>query len=756
MPWICKECGSNNDDSISECEVCGCTEKFVPIAPAPSTSSSSTARVLLTPAKAALLPISGGVVSIPKPYNIIGAHAFEGNLAITTVIMHDDMFGIYKQAFKNCKNLKNVIFSGVLDTIGPEAFYNCDLSSRPAAKSVDGSAFSKDGATRTTSRSSSSTSSFTKTSSTSRVTPPPSSSSRPSYTSTSFTPPTSSTSSPSYTSTSTSRPAYTSTSTSRPSYTSTSTSRPAYTSTTTSRPSSSGSSSYFATRMAASTARRKKVLKILIPTIIFLALVVTMIALGITTFGFEVPQWVSVMCILGMLGIVGYSFIGYKNLNWSMIFTLFLCVSAFVNAVMGYTYVFDYLLGAIVNGGIIALGAMAYSVTLIKRGKKAGGIAAILTSVVSALTAVLYATSMENLYGTGMNILFTLVTVGILGAFILLISDMPRGRAPVYGKHKTRVGQIIISSLAVVSIGCTWGLKGVLDPILSLALHAFLALCGVIYTLIQHFNRTYRDDQLKIFSTLFVGANLLWILLTLEIGAFADPQVHVWVLSVILGIVVFYLLSSINSLVGLYSGLKHTFTAVALIPLGIIHLALFLVYPFVYWKFMIGITALSALYVLIYGQKILDDTMPSAENMIYLLGAFYAVLTIVVPVGMSHGFLNIAMEGIFGLLVAMLASVLLWALGEYWYIELLKRRYYPQLVGLSLFAIVNLVLWALGFYSVFVFPTALAFLLFSVIEIKMTSKASFTVGVFWSIALTVINAITLILSILSFVGIIGG
>lgn len=745
MPWICKECGSNNDDSISECEVCGCTEKFVPIAPASSTSSSSTARVLLTPAKAALLPISGGVVSIPKPYNIIGPHAFEGNLAITTVIMHDDMFGIYKQAFKNCKNLKNVIFSGVLDTIGPEAFYNCDLSSRPAAKSVDGSAFSKDGATRTTSRPSSSTSSFTKTSSTSRVTTPPSSSSRPSYTSTSFTSPTSSTSRPSYTST-----------TSRPSYTSTTTSRPAYTSTTTSSPSSSGSSSYFATRRATLTARRKKVLKFLIPTIIFLALVVTMIALGITTFGFEVPQWVSVMCILGMIGIVGYSFTGYKNLNWSMIFTLFLCASAFVNAVMGYRYVLDYLLGAIVNGGIIALGAMAYSVTLIKRGKKAGGISAILTSVVSALTAVLYATSMENLYGTGMNIVFTLVTVGLLSAFILLISDMPRGRAPVYGKHKTRVGQIIISSLAVVSIGCTWGLKGVLDPILSLALHAFLALCGVIYTLIQHFNRTYRDDQLKIFSTLFVGANLLWILLTLEIGAFADPQVHVWVLSVILGIVVFYLLSSINSLVGLYSGLKHTFTAVALIPLGIIHLVLFLVYPFVYWKFMIGITALSALHIFIYGQKILDDTIPSAENMIYLLGAFYAVLTIVVPVGMSYGFLNIAMEGILGLLVAMLASVLLWALGEYWDIELLKKRYYPQLVGLSLFAIVNLVLWALGFYSVFVFPTALAFLIFSVVEIKLTSKASFTVGVFWSIALTVINAITLVLSILSFVGIIGG
>ena len=57
-----------------------------------------------------------------------------------------------------------------------------------------------------------------------------------------------------------------------------------------------------------------------------------------------------------MLGIVGYSFIGYKNLNWSMRFTLFLCVSTFVNAVMGYTYVFDYLLGAIVNGGIIAFG----------------------------------------------------------------------------------------------------------------------------------------------------------------------------------------------------------------------------------------------------------------------------------------------------------------------------------------------------------------------------------------------------------------
>ena len=393
MPWICKECGSNNDDSISECEVCGCTEKFVPIAPAPSTSSSSTARVILTAAKAALLPISDGVVSIPKPYNIIGAHAFEGNLAITTVIMHDDMFGIYREAFKNCKNLKNVIFSGVLDTIGPEAFYNCDLSSRPAAKSVDGSAFSKDGATRTTSRPSSSTSSFTKTSSTSRVTPPPSSSSRPSYTSTSFTPPTSSTSRPSYTSTSTSRPAYTSTSTSRPSYTSTSTSRPAYTSTTTSRPSSSGSSSSFAPRRTTSTARRKTILKIIIAVVYFVVVGIISIPLWLADGGIGAVF----TCVTIPVGVIYTLLIGCKNLKWGTLLTkiidIFASVLTFIMFIISLFSLSDGMAGYILfDFGFILITSVSpvmgavnivYSAILIKHGNKKLGIVSIIIPLIA-------------------------------------------------------------------------------------------------------------------------------------------------------------------------------------------------------------------------------------------------------------------------------------------------------------------------------------------------------------------------------------
>ena len=475
-----------------------------------------------------------------------------------------------------------------------------------------------------------------------------------------------------------------------------------------------------------------------------------------TTLAFEAPQWISIMSILGMIGILGYSFIGYKNLNWCLYFTLFLAAAAFVNAIIGYIYIY-YFLGAIVNGGVIGIGAMVYAVNLIKRGKKVGGVAAILISLISLLVGVIYGTYLEKLYNSGMNIIFTIVMVGLLGAFILLISDIPRSRAPAYGKHKTRIAQIAVASIALISIGCTWGLGRIEDKTLNLTIHAFLAFCGAIFTLIQHFSITYRDRQLKLYSAMFTGANILWILITKGVGGFRDPSAQMWAFSVILGVMVFYLIASANSLVSVYyTRYKHSFTTLALIPLAIVHIVLFYLYPFTSWKYMIGLSALSALYLIIHSQKILDDTAPDAENMIYVFAAFYVALTVLLPVGMTYGFKNIAMEGIMGSLIAMLAAVILWVLGEFWDISLVSEKYYPHLVGLSAFAITNIVLWSMGFYTIFACPIALVCLVFSIADIKMTAHDSFTVGMFWSIALSILNGLTFVLAVLSYLGVIGG
>ena len=135
MAWVCKNCNSDNDDSLTACELCGCTEKLV----------IESHKSILMRKQALELDVVSGVVIVPSAYNIIGAHAFEGNNNIKTVVLHDEVISIYKQAFKDCVNLEKVVCEGMLDSIGPEAFRNCRaLKIKPVAKSVDKSAFETD------------------------------------------------------------------------------------------------------------------------------------------------------------------------------------------------------------------------------------------------------------------------------------------------------------------------------------------------------------------------------------------------------------------------------------------------------------------------------------------------------------------------------------------------------------------------------------------------------------------------------------
>lgn len=135
MTWICKNCNSNNDDSLEKCELCGCTEKL----------ETTVFKRVLTRQKALELDTVSGTVIIPSIYNVIGSRAFEDNKTITTVVLHDEVESINRQAFKDCTNLKNVVCEGKLSYIGPTAFKNCRaLKEKPTAKSVDESAFNMD------------------------------------------------------------------------------------------------------------------------------------------------------------------------------------------------------------------------------------------------------------------------------------------------------------------------------------------------------------------------------------------------------------------------------------------------------------------------------------------------------------------------------------------------------------------------------------------------------------------------------------
>ena len=68
----------------------------------------------------------GGDVVIPNDLGItsIGASAFEGNTAVTSVVIPGGVTEIGQAAFKDCENMASVTMPGTVQTIREEAFYN--------------------------------------------------------------------------------------------------------------------------------------------------------------------------------------------------------------------------------------------------------------------------------------------------------------------------------------------------------------------------------------------------------------------------------------------------------------------------------------------------------------------------------------------------------------------------------------------------------------------------------------------------------
>ena len=129
MAWVCKICSSNNEDASKVCIIC-------------DTPKMDKCICTLTRQRVLELHLSGDVV-IPEQFNVIGECAFKDRLDIRTVIAHDNVEKIEKQAFAGCSNLEKVVAKN-LNSIQSQAFLNCvklTSISRPIAKHIASDAF---------------------------------------------------------------------------------------------------------------------------------------------------------------------------------------------------------------------------------------------------------------------------------------------------------------------------------------------------------------------------------------------------------------------------------------------------------------------------------------------------------------------------------------------------------------------------------------------------------------------------------------
>lgn len=129
MAWVCKMCSSNNEDDCKVCAIC-------------DTPKNDRSICTLTKKRVAELRLSGDVI-IPEEFNVIGEGAFKDRLDIRTVLAHDNVVKIDKQAFAGCLNLEKVEAKN-LNSIKSEAFLNCTKligRNRPSAKHIAQDAF---------------------------------------------------------------------------------------------------------------------------------------------------------------------------------------------------------------------------------------------------------------------------------------------------------------------------------------------------------------------------------------------------------------------------------------------------------------------------------------------------------------------------------------------------------------------------------------------------------------------------------------
>lgn len=129
MAWVCKMCSSNNEDTSKVCVIC-------------DTPKSDGRICTLTKERVMELHLSGDIV-IPEEFNVIGECAFKDRLDVRSVLAHDNVIKIEKQAFAGCLNLEKVEAKN-LNSIKSEAFLNCAKlieKGRPVAKYVARDAF---------------------------------------------------------------------------------------------------------------------------------------------------------------------------------------------------------------------------------------------------------------------------------------------------------------------------------------------------------------------------------------------------------------------------------------------------------------------------------------------------------------------------------------------------------------------------------------------------------------------------------------
>lgn len=92
---------------------------------------------VLTYARAAAMPIDGGVLTVPASYTVIEPEAFAARIEFHTVIIEGDA-EIGRRAFYNCTNLSRVVIDGSCD-VGEEAFADCPVLTEIVSESSEGS-----------------------------------------------------------------------------------------------------------------------------------------------------------------------------------------------------------------------------------------------------------------------------------------------------------------------------------------------------------------------------------------------------------------------------------------------------------------------------------------------------------------------------------------------------------------------------------------------------------------------------------------
>ena len=91
MSWLCRECSNYNDDACEKCLVCDADRPDITL-------------LTLTAKTVSEMHLSG-VVLIPADYSLIGENAFKNRKDIVTLILHENVKKIGKNAFCGCENL---------------------------------------------------------------------------------------------------------------------------------------------------------------------------------------------------------------------------------------------------------------------------------------------------------------------------------------------------------------------------------------------------------------------------------------------------------------------------------------------------------------------------------------------------------------------------------------------------------------------------------------------------------------------------